>query len=71
MEKKRLKSLAIVGAGGWGSALLPATERFCEVSIWAYSKEVADEINTYHTNESYLPGITFPVNVRATNSLIF
>ena len=39
--------------------------------LGAYSKEVADEINTYHTNESYLPGITFPVNVRATNSFDF
>ncbi len=72
MEKKHLKSLAIVGAGGWGSALAACYgEVFAEVSIWAYSKEVADEINTYHTNESYLPGITFPVNVRATNSFDF
>lgn len=64
--------MAIVGAGGWGSALaVNYAKRYKEITLWAYSEETKDEINTKHTNSSYLSEIVFPQNIRATNSFEF
>lgn len=64
--------IGIVGAGGWGSALAVSYARvFDQVQIWAHSSDVAKEINSAHTNNNYLPGIKFPDNIKAYNSLEF
>ncbi|MDD2430851.1 MAG: NAD(P)-dependent glycerol-3-phosphate dehydrogenase [Firmicutes bacterium] len=72
MQNTGFNSLAIVGAGGWGSALsVSFATIYKEIFIWAYSKDVCDEINDFHTNNSYLSDISFPENIRATNSFEF
>ncbi|MFG2192658.1 NAD(P)H-dependent glycerol-3-phosphate dehydrogenase [Streptomyces sp. NPDC048639] len=38
----------------------------CEVTLWGRRPEVADAINTGHTNPDYLPGTELPVSVTAT-----
>ena len=62
--------IGILGAGAWGTAL---ARHFCSkydhVRIWAYEKEIADEINTNHINSRFLPGIELPRNLTATNDL--
>ena len=57
-------SIAIIGAGAWGSALaIHLARKHQEVRLWAYEKKQVTEINTKRTNERYLPGIVFPPNI--------
>jgi len=61
---------SIIGAGGWGTALATLLAETCErVCIWAYDTATAEEINTRHTNEVFLSGVSLPPNVFATNDL--
>jgi glycerol-3-phosphate dehydrogenase (NAD(P)+) len=62
--------IGIIGAGSWGSALsLVLSENSHNILIWAYEKEIAEEINFQRTNLNFLPNVTFPLNVMATNNL--
>lgn len=62
--------IAVVGAGGWGTALANVlTFNGLDVLIWAYETEVVNEINTSHTNQVYLKDIPLKNNIRATNSI--
>ncbi len=65
--KKNIK-VAVVGEGAWGTALatLFARNRFT-VSLWCYHAEIAEEINTVHTNSRYLPDFQLPEAVVATH----
>jgi glycerol-3-phosphate dehydrogenase (NAD(P)+) len=48
--------IAVVGAGGWGTALANMlASRGEQVTMWAYEKEVVDEINVRHRNDLFLP----------------
>ena len=59
-------TIGIVGAGGWGTALARTVAVNCkEVLLWAREDAVRDEINSQHTNSSFLPGVSLPQNVRA------
>ena len=58
---------AVMGAGAWGTALAKVlADAGSEVRLWSRRAEVADAINTTHTNSGYLPGITLPSTIRAT-----
>jgi glycerol-3-phosphate dehydrogenase (NAD(P)+) len=59
--------LAIVGAGAWGTALAcHAARREHQVTLWAFETEVAEEINTRHTNSVYLSDVSLPEAIRAS-----
>lgn len=65
-----MKSITVVGAGSWGTALaLVLADNGHEVRIWGHKREQIDEINTYHTNKKYLPEITLPENIVGYSSL--
>jgi len=68
MEKN---SVCILGAGAWGTALGKViAEKGFPVEIWSFEKGVADDINTGHKNEKYLPGVTgLPSNLVATTDI--
>lgn len=58
---------AVMGAGAWGTALAKVlADAGSQVRLWARSPEVAEEINTKHTNTNYLPGVELPTAIRAT-----
>lgn len=60
-------SIGIVGAGAWGTALAEsAAQAGRQVKIWAYERETVEEINEYHSNRVYLPGVTLSPRVKAT-----
>jgi glycerol-3-phosphate dehydrogenase (NAD(P)+) len=40
-----------------------------DVLLWCRRAEVAEEINTFHTNETYLPGIRLPDQLVATSDM--
>ena len=48
--------VAVVGAGGWGTALANMlANRGDQVTMWAYEREVVEEINDRHRNDLFLP----------------
>lgn len=64
------KSIAVVGAGSWGSALaLTAAHAGRNVTLWARRQDIVDEINLKHSNTRYLEGIELPEDLVATTDL--
>jgi glycerol-3-phosphate dehydrogenase (NAD(P)+) len=63
-------SIAVVGAGAWGTALaqmLASDGR--EVLLWVLEPELVEEINARHTNSLYLPSLALAPSIRATNEI--
>ncbi|HEV7890157.1 MAG TPA: NAD(P)H-dependent glycerol-3-phosphate dehydrogenase [Pyrinomonadaceae bacterium] len=60
-------TIAVIGAGGWGTALSVVAARAggC-VRLWSRSAEVVEEINRSRTNGAYLAGHEIPPGVSAT-----
>ena len=57
--------VGIIGAGAWGTTLaIHLADAQRPVSLWAHSSEAAERLAHARTNERYLPGVTFPPNVR-------
>jgi len=62
--------VAIIGAGGWGTALaatLARTDR--RVSLWVYEADLAEGISESRENPVYLPSIRIPQSVLVSNSM--
>jgi glycerol-3-phosphate dehydrogenase (NAD(P)+) len=62
--------IAIIGAGGWGTALavtMARDER--DVRLWAYESYLVETVIATRENPIYLPGIRIPDTVRVSNSL--
>lgn len=58
--------VSIIGAGSWGTALsILIGKRGQKVKIWAYEKEVEDDINLCRENRMYLRGFKIPEEVQA------
>lgn len=64
-----MTTVAVVGAGSWGTAVAGLCEPRADVVLWARRPEIADEVNREHTNSTYLPGHRLPEGVRATSDL--
>ena len=61
-------NIAIIGAGGWGTALaLIAAERGHHVTLWTRSSERAIDLNTHRENTAYLPGIAIAPDIHIFN----
>jgi len=57
-------NIGIIGAGGWGTALtLPLADNGHKVHLWTHENEVVNEINSKHTNSTYLNNITVPKSI--------
>ena len=62
--------LAVIGAGNWGTALAALAGRAGhDVIVWTRNSDVAESINSLHTNSRYLTEIQLPSNVSATTDL--
>ena len=66
-----MSEIAIIGAGAWGTALSIVVGRNGNhrVRLWAHEKEVCESVETRHVNDLFLPQLTIPASVRATNDL--
>ena len=63
-------SVAVIGAGAWGTALARhLAVKGLPVRLWAYESEVVDDVNHRRENGLFLPGISLPSSLSATNSL--
>ncbi|MGZ8564124.1 MAG: NAD(P)H-dependent glycerol-3-phosphate dehydrogenase [Candidatus Limnocylindria bacterium] len=64
--------VGVIGAGAWGTTLailLANAER--PVSLWAHTNEAAERLAHARVNERYLPGASFPPNVRVVTDDTF
>lgn len=65
-----IKSIAVIGAGSWGTALAMAAARNRhDVTLWAREPEIVSLIATGRKNPFYLSDLELPENIRATASL--
>jgi glycerol-3-phosphate dehydrogenase (NAD(P)+) len=62
--------LAIIGAGGWGTALsIVLAPRFEEVRLWVYETDLASRIAATRENDLYLPGARVTERLEVTSDL--
>jgi glycerol-3-phosphate dehydrogenase (NAD(P)+) len=65
-----MKKAAVIVAGSWGTALASVlADKGIEVALWSRNEAQVREINTYHSNEKYVPGITLSPLIRATTNM--
>jgi glycerol-3-phosphate dehydrogenase (NAD(P)+) len=62
--------IAIIGAGGWGTALAVTMARQGrDVRLWAYEPYLVETMIATRENPLYLPSIRVPESVRISNSM--
>ncbi|HBF36524.1 MAG TPA: NAD(P)H-dependent glycerol-3-phosphate dehydrogenase [Firmicutes bacterium] len=65
-----MNTIGVIGGGGWGTALAKmCTEKGLPVDIWVREPEITEEINSRHTNNTFLPGVILPQALHANTSL--
>ena len=69
MADKNAK-VTIMGCGSWGTALaIVLAQKGIPVTMWCRRANQAEEMNTLHTNEKYLPGIVLPELISVNTNL--
>lgn len=58
--------VGLLGGGSWGTTVAALVARNAPAVLWARNAETVQEINTRHSNETYLPGARLPEKLRAT-----
>jgi glycerol-3-phosphate dehydrogenase (NAD(P)+) len=62
-----MKNLAIIGAGGWGTALsIVLSRNFESVRIWVHEPDLVRRMNESRENDLHLRGFHLPGNVTAS-----
>ncbi len=65
-----MTAICVLGAGAWGTTMGQVlADASNDVLIWGRNNSVIEEINTAHTNKTYLPNISLPSQLRATHSI--
>ena len=64
----RLK-VGLLGGGSWGTTVASVVSRNAPITLWARDAETVESINGSRENHKYLPGITLPPALRATNDM--
>ncbi len=62
--------ITVIGAGSWGTTLACLlSDKGYDVTLWAFEKNLVDEINQTRINGIYLPDVTIPDNLKVTNNI--
>jgi glycerol-3-phosphate dehydrogenase (NAD(P)+) len=61
--------VVVLGAGSWGTTVAHLAAHNTPTTLWARRSDVADEINTSHTNSRYLADFTLHGALVATDDL--
>lgn len=65
-----MKTIAVLGAGSWGTALAVHLGRIGhDVVLWARDESLAAELRARRANAVYLPDVTLPPGVTVTHDL--
>jgi glycerol-3-phosphate dehydrogenase (NAD(P)+) len=62
--------VAVIGGGSWGTTVAHLAAHQAPTLLWARRPELADEVNSAHTNERYLPGLELHSDLRASSDLV-
>lgn len=63
-------TVAVLGAGSWGTALAVHLGRLGhDVRLWARDRSFADEMSSRRANAIYLPDVTFPASLSVTAAI--
>ena len=66
----KIKKIAIIGDGGWGTALaLHLDRKGYQITLWGAMKENIQAIRLTRLNLKFLPGIRIPANIELTDNL--
>ncbi|MCH5185266.1 MAG: NAD(P)H-dependent glycerol-3-phosphate dehydrogenase [Oscillospiraceae bacterium] len=60
---------AVIGSGGWGSAVAVLLARKYDVCLWSWQREESDRLNRDRENKDFLPGIIFPDNIVCSHDM--
>ena len=64
------KKIAVIGSGGWGTALaVLLANNGHNVSLWSYMEEESKSIAEARENIAFLPGVKLPDNVQCTSDM--
>jgi len=70
MNGNKSGSIAIVGAGSWGTALsIVLSPRFERVRLWAHELDLVERMAATRVNDVFLPGFSLPENVQPVSDL--
>jgi glycerol-3-phosphate dehydrogenase (NAD(P)+) len=65
-----IRRTAIVGSGGWGTALaLLWSKQGNEITLWGHDPERAERVRTTRENPEYLPGVKLPESITVTSDI--
>jgi glycerol-3-phosphate dehydrogenase (NAD(P)+) len=66
-----MSRIAVLGAGAWGTALAISLARRGghQLSLWAHSPALAEQLADVGENLPYLPGFTLPADIQVTSDL--
>ncbi|MBI3506104.1 MAG: NAD(P)-dependent glycerol-3-phosphate dehydrogenase [Proteobacteria bacterium] len=68
---KTYRTVAVIGAGAWGTALAQTLARAgLEPTLWAHHEATARDINERHANPVYLPGVELAPAIKATSDIL-
>ncbi len=62
-------SVAVIGAGSWGTTVAAIISEHAPTTLWGRDRELVHAIATRHENPTYLPGIVLPEALRASADL--
>ena len=66
----RITRTAVIGAGGWGTALAVLwSKRGNEIILWGHDPARTAKIRTTRENPDYLPGVTLPSSIHVTSDI--
>jgi len=61
--------VAVIGGGSWGTTVAHLAAHTVPTVLWARRSELAQEVNSHHTNDRYLPGYMLHPDLWATDDL--
>jgi glycerol-3-phosphate dehydrogenase (NAD(P)+) len=65
-----IKTVGVIGAGAWGTALAQVCARAgLSVTLWAFEADVAADILKTRTNSAFLPGVKLDDSIDVTTEL--
>jgi len=66
----KIRETAIIGAGGWGTALAALwSKRGDAITLWGHNAERTEKIRITRENADYLPGLKLPETIQVTSKL--
>ena len=66
----KFRRTAILGAGGWGTALAVVwARRGQEIILWGHNADRVEQLRSSRENKAYLPGIVLPPSISVTSEV--